>query len=100
MKKKVALLACIPALSFLVVAPAINAFEYPLSPTAIRSAYLSGHATDGRNARLFGKYVRDFSAPESGPYGPGSGWRLLMSKWHRSQRLYRTFTRKRRSRNL
>lgn len=68
MKNKVALLACIPALSFLVVAPAINAFEYPLSPTAIRSAYLSGHATDGRNARLFGKYVRDFSAPESGPY--------------------------------
>ncbi|MGH9573222.1 MAG: hypothetical protein ACRD40_06800 [Candidatus Acidiferrales bacterium] len=68
MKNKTAFLACIPALSFLVVAPAINAFEYPLSETAIRSAFLTGHATDGRNARLFDKYVRDFPAPVSGPY--------------------------------
>lgn len=68
MKNKAALLACIPALGFLAVAPAINAFEYPLSETAIRSAFLSGHATDGRNARLFDKYVRDFPVPESGPY--------------------------------
>ncbi|HKV49350.1 MAG TPA: hypothetical protein VJN69_14750 [Candidatus Acidoferrales bacterium] len=68
MKNRAAFLALIPALSFLVVSPATTAFEYPLSPTAIRSAYLSGHATDGRNARLFDKYVRDFAAPESGPY--------------------------------
>ncbi len=68
MKKKAAFIACIPALGFLIAAPATTAFEYPLSETAIRSAFLTGHATDGRNAQLFAKYVRDFSAPESGPY--------------------------------
>ncbi len=68
MKNKAALLVCIPALSFLVAAPATVAFEYPLSETAIRSAFLTGQATDGRNSQLFVKYVRDFPAPETGPY--------------------------------
>ena len=68
MKNKAAVLACIPALTFLVVAPATVAFEYPLTETAIRNAFLTGHATDGRNSQLFVKYVRDFPAPESGPY--------------------------------
>ena len=68
MKNKAAVLACIPALGFLVVAPATVAFEYPLTETAIRNAFLAGHATDGRNSQLFVKYVRDFPAPESGPY--------------------------------
>jgi len=65
---RTALLACIPALSFLVVAPATVAFEYPLTDTAIRNAFLTGRETDGRNSQLFVKYVRDLPAPESGPY--------------------------------
>lgn len=68
MKNRAALLACIPAVTFLAFAPATVAFEYPLSETAIRDAFLTGHATDGRNSQLFVKYVRDFPAPESGPY--------------------------------
>lgn len=70
MKNRAALLACIPAISFLAVAPATVAFDYPLSETTIRDAFLTGKDTigSGRGGELFLKYERDFAAPQSGPY--------------------------------
>lgn len=56
-------LSVIALLAFAV--PAV-AFDYPLSETAIRDAFLTGNGN--RNSELFVKYVHNFSAPESGPY--------------------------------
>lgn len=42
------------------------AFDYPLSETAIREAFLTGNGN--RNSELFVKYAHNFSAPDSGPY--------------------------------
>lgn len=50
---------------FLFAVPAL-AFDYPLSETTIREAFLTGN--NNHSADLFGKYVHIFSAPESGPY--------------------------------
>jgi hypothetical protein len=51
---------------FLFFALPTLAFDYPLSETSIRDAFLTGNGN--RNSELFVKYVHSFSAPDSGPY--------------------------------
>ena len=51
----------------LIALPALS-FEYPLSDTAIREAFLTGNANNGHSTELFVTYAHNFSAPESGPY--------------------------------
>jgi hypothetical protein len=53
-------------IAFLAFAAPVLAFDYPLSETAIRAAFLTGNGN--RNAELFAKYIHNFSAPDSGPY--------------------------------
>jgi hypothetical protein len=50
-----------------VVLPAF-AYQYPLSATDIRNAYLLGYAKDQETSDFFAQYVRQFPAPDSGPH--------------------------------
>jgi hypothetical protein len=50
-----------------IVLPAF-AFQYPLSATDIRNAYLLGYAKDQETSDFFAQYVRQFPAPDSGPH--------------------------------
>ncbi|MFZ0885570.1 MAG: hypothetical protein WAN14_19360 [Candidatus Acidiferrales bacterium] len=50
-----------------IVLPAF-AYQYPLSATDIRNAYLLGYAKDQETSDFFAQYVRQFPAPDSGPH--------------------------------
>ncbi|HEY6466085.1 MAG TPA: hypothetical protein VIY69_08845 [Candidatus Acidoferrales bacterium] len=56
----------LPVIFFLFFAAPTLAFDYPLSETSVRDAFLTGNGN--RNSELFAKYVHSFSAPDSGPY--------------------------------
>jgi hypothetical protein len=51
----------------LIALPAL-AYQYPLSSSDIRNAYLLGYAKDLSTANFFAPYARQFPVPESGPY--------------------------------
>jgi hypothetical protein len=51
----------------LIAFPAL-AYQYPLSTSDIRNAYLLGYAKDLSTANFFAPYARQFPVPESGPY--------------------------------
>lgn len=51
----------------LIALPAL-AYQYPLSSSDIRNAYLLGYAKDLNTANFFAPYVREFPILESGPY--------------------------------
>jgi hypothetical protein len=54
-------------LALIAAQPAL-AFNYPLSPEAIRDAYFLGKGDAARRADFFGKYTRTFPMPKTGPY--------------------------------
>jgi hypothetical protein len=54
-------------LGFAITQPAL-AFEYPLSGTAIRSAFLTGNENNDRTVEFFLKYAHSLPAPASGPH--------------------------------
>jgi len=47
--------------------PAI-AYEYPLTPDAIRDAYFLGKSSASKREAFFAQYTEHFSRPKSGPY--------------------------------
>ena len=47
--------------------PAV-AYEYPLSPTAIRNAYFLGKASPSKREAFLASYTQHFERPKSGPY--------------------------------
>jgi hypothetical protein len=51
----------------LIAFPAL-AYQYPLSSSDIRNAYLLGYAKDQNTTSFFAPYARQFPTPESGPY--------------------------------
>jgi hypothetical protein len=60
------------SLLFLLIAlfagqPAI-AYEYPLSPDAVREAYFLGKANASKREAFFADYTQHFARPKSGPY--------------------------------
>src|SRR5438445_9922338 len=62
---------CINALalaSLLILAPSSNAFDSPLSDTAVRDAYFLGQRRDGSLSKLLDKYVLYLQPPKTGPY--------------------------------
>ncbi len=54
--------------SVLIFAPSSNAFDTPLSDTAVREAYFLGQRHDDSLGKLLDKYVLHLPAPKSGPY--------------------------------
>jgi hypothetical protein len=54
--------------SLLIFAPASNAFDTPLSDTAVREAYFLGQRRDDTLPKLLGKYVVHLQPPRTGPY--------------------------------
>ena len=54
-------------LAFAIAFPAL-AFQYPLSPEAIREAYFLGSRNDEQSAEVFEKYVHSLPKPENGPH--------------------------------
>jgi len=54
--------------SILILAPYSNAFDTPLSDTAVREAYFLGQHHDELFANLLRKYAIALPAPESGPH--------------------------------
>jgi hypothetical protein len=61
-------IACISLIAALAIAVPALAFEYPLSDTSIREAFLTGNANNDETTQLFLKYAHSLPAPESGPY--------------------------------
>jgi hypothetical protein len=55
-------------LSALLISPALQAFNSPLSDEAIREAYFLGQRRDENMARFLAKYRQHLTAPETGPY--------------------------------
>jgi hypothetical protein len=53
--------------AFAIAFPAL-AFQYPLSPEAIREAYFLGSRNDVQSAEVFEKYVHPLPKPENGPH--------------------------------
>lgn len=51
----------------LVALPAL-AYQYPLSSSDIRNAYLLGYAKDQNTASFFAQYARQLPLPETGPH--------------------------------
>jgi hypothetical protein len=51
----------------LIALPAL-AYQYPLSSSDIRNAYLLGYAKDLNTTNFFAPYVRQFPIPETGPH--------------------------------
>src|SRR5580693_8421640 len=51
----------------LIALPAL-AYQYPLSSSDIRNAYLLGYAKDLNTTNFFAQYVHEFPMPESGPH--------------------------------
>jgi hypothetical protein len=54
-------------LAFAALQPAL-AYNYPLSPEAIREAYFLGKGGAAKRAEVFGKYTQDPPAPKTGPH--------------------------------
>src|SRR5271156_3054521 len=52
----------------LLIALPTFAYQYPLSSSDIRNAYLLGFAKDQNTTSFFAPYARQFPTPESGPY--------------------------------
>jgi hypothetical protein len=51
----------------LIALPAL-AYQYPLSESDIRNAYLLGYAKDLNTSNFFAQYTSQFPAPDSGPH--------------------------------
>ena len=51
----------------LIALPAL-AYQYPLSASDIRNAYLLGYAKDLNTTNFFAQYARQFPMPDSGPH--------------------------------
>jgi hypothetical protein len=51
----------------LIALPAL-AYQYPLSGSDIRNAYLLGYAKDLNTTKFFAQYTRQFPTPDSGPH--------------------------------
>jgi hypothetical protein len=51
----------------LIALPAL-AYQYPLSSSDIRDAYLLGYAKDVNTSNFFAPYTRQFPTPDSGPH--------------------------------
>jgi hypothetical protein len=65
----------------LTIALPVLAYQYPLSSSDIRNAYLLGYAKDLSTTNFFALYARQFLMPESGPHiaqllsrGPTANW--------------------------
>lgn len=58
----------VPLLSILAGTVPALALEYPLSDTAIRSAFMTGNNKNDRTADLFLKYTHNFPPPAKGPH--------------------------------
>jgi hypothetical protein len=54
-------------ISALIALPAL-AYQYPLSSSDIRNAYLLGYAKDLNTTNFFAPYVRELPMPETGPH--------------------------------
>jgi len=54
--------------SLLLLASSANAFDTPLSDTAVREAYFLGQRRDGSLGKLLDKYVFYLQPPKTGPY--------------------------------
>jgi len=52
----------------LIIALPALAYQYPLSSSDIRNAYLLGYAKDLSTTNFFAPYARQFPMPESGPH--------------------------------
>ncbi len=61
-------LSAFALVSFLVLPPSSNAFETPLSDTAVRDAYFLGQRRNEDLARFLDKYTQHLPPPETGPY--------------------------------
>jgi hypothetical protein len=55
------------AIVSLIALPAL-AYQYPLSSSDIRNAYLLGYAKDQNTTSFFAEYVRQLPTPETGPH--------------------------------
>ena len=55
------------AIVLLIALPAF-AYQYPLSSSDIRNAYLLGYAKDLNTTNFFAPYARQFPTPDSGPH--------------------------------
>jgi len=51
-----------------ILAVPTHAYDYPLSPNAIREAYFLGQRRDDKTAQFLGKYVKHPALPDEGPY--------------------------------
>ena len=52
----------------LLISPNSGAFDFPLSDTAVRSAYFLGQRHDISMAQFLDRYTRHLRAPKTGPY--------------------------------
>lgn len=52
----------------LALQPTALAYQYPLSPEAIREAYFLGKGSPAKRDDFFVRYTQHFRAPKSGPY--------------------------------
>jgi hypothetical protein len=66
--KGTARLALILVVSMLAMTQPVLGFEYPLSGTAIRAAFLTGNENNDRTTEFFLKYAHSLPAPASGPH--------------------------------
>jgi hypothetical protein len=55
-------------LTALVVALPALAYDYPLSPEAVREAYMMGKADSAKRAEFFAKYTQQFPLPKTGSH--------------------------------
>jgi len=55
-------------LAGLLIAPLAGAYDYPLSPEAIREAYFLGKGHSAKRAEFFEKYTQRLPMPEKGPH--------------------------------
>jgi len=53
---------------FVLIALPVLAYQYPLSSSDIRDAYLLGYAKDLNTTNFFAQYTRQFPTPDSGPH--------------------------------
>jgi hypothetical protein len=52
----------------LMIAQTVRAYDYPLSPEAIREAYFLGKGDPNKRAEFFEKYTQFYPVPQSGQY--------------------------------
>jgi hypothetical protein len=67
MRRTAHVLLLIPLIGLFAAQPAV-AYEYPLSPDAIREAYFLGKANPSKREAFFAKYTQHLARPKSGPY--------------------------------